>query len=131
MPAPCSQFENLKVVVVETYCESHKPFQTPQLFVFKDDHLYLRTPKHSGKAQRILKNPKIRVAPSDYSGKPKGEWRDAIAKVHNDETMRWVNQAMNRTFGWNRVLALFAEWIKRGCKGMEYVVIEVDFSVRV
>lgn len=128
MPSVRNQFKNLKVIIVETYCENHKPFQTPQLFILNDECLYLRTAKASGKAQRILKNPHIKVAPSDYSGKPKGEWRNAIAKVHNDKAMRWVNKAMNRTFGWSRILALFMEWLKRGGRGIDYVVIEVDFS---
>lgn len=122
-----SQFENLKVVVVETYCQNRKPFQTPQLFILKDKHLYLRTPRQSEKARRILNNPNIRIAPSDYSGKPKGEWQVATAKVHDDASMRWVNKAMNQAFGWSRIMALFREWIRRGCKGIDYVVIEVDF----
>jgi PPOX class probable F420-dependent enzyme len=43
--------------------------------------LYVHTDDSTGKVKRIRRNPKVRLAPSHFRGKPKAEYIDAQAEL--------------------------------------------------
>jgi Pyridoxamine 5'-phosphate oxidase len=71
-PATLSQFDHEKVISVETYRKNGEPVRTPVWFIKENGTLIVHTADTSGKAKRIRRNSKVRVAPSHFRGEPKG-----------------------------------------------------------
>jgi len=82
-PAPFSQFEGENVISLETYRRNGQPVRTPVWFLKEDGTLYVHTDDHTGKVKRIRRNPKVRVAPSHFRGKPKAEYVEAQAVLES------------------------------------------------
>jgi uncharacterized protein len=78
---PFSQFEGEKVISLETYRGNGQPARTPVWFLKENGILYVHTDDSTGKVKRIRRNPKVRVAPSHFRGKPKAEYVDAQAEL--------------------------------------------------
>jgi len=76
-----SQFEGEKVISLETYRRNGQPVRTPVWFLKEDGVLYVHTDNSTGKVKRIRRNPKVRVAPSHFRGKPKAGYVDARAEL--------------------------------------------------
>ena len=66
---------------LETYRKSGSPVRTPVWFLIEDGALYVHTDDSTGKVKRIRRNPNVRIAPSHFRGKPKGEYVDALAEM--------------------------------------------------
>ena len=84
MPAVLSIFEGEGVVSLETYRKNGNPVRTPVWFLSENGALYVHTDDSTGKVKRIRRNPKVRVAPSHFRGKPKAEYIDARAELLTD-----------------------------------------------
>ncbi len=80
-PAPYSQFEGEKVISLETYRRNGQPARTPVWFLKENGILYVHTDDSTGKVKRIRRNPKVRVAPSHFRGKPKADYVEARAEL--------------------------------------------------
>jgi uncharacterized protein len=78
---PLSQFEDEKVISLETYRRNGEPVRTAVWFLKEDGLLYVHTDNSTGKVKRIRRNPKVRVAPSHFRGKPKADYVDARAEL--------------------------------------------------
>ena len=79
-----SQFEGENVISLETYRKNGEPVRTPVWFLEENGILYVHTGESTGKVKRIKRNPKVRVAPSHFRGKPKTEYVDARAELQTD-----------------------------------------------
>ena len=82
-PEALSQFEGEGVISLETYRRNGQPVRTPVWFLKEDGILYVHTDDHTGKVKRIRRNPKVRVAPSHFRGKPKAEYVEAQAVLES------------------------------------------------
>jgi uncharacterized protein len=80
-PEAPSRFEGEKVISLETYRKNGKPVRTPVWFLEENGILYVHTDDSTGKVKRIRRNPKVRVAPSHFRGKPKAEYVEARAEL--------------------------------------------------
>jgi len=80
-PETVSGFEGEKVISLETYRKSGQPVRTPVWFLEENGILYVHTDDRTGKVKRIRRNPKVRVAPSHFRGKPKSEYVEARAEL--------------------------------------------------
>ncbi len=80
-PEALSRFEGEKVISLETYRKNGEPVRTPVWFLEENGILYVHTDDSTGKVKRIQRNPKVRVAPSHFRGKPKAEYVDAQAEL--------------------------------------------------
>ena len=80
-PETVSGFEGEKVISLETYRKNGEPVRTPVWFLIEDGILYVHTDDSTGKVKRIRRNPKVRVAPSHFRGKPKSEYVEARAEL--------------------------------------------------
>jgi hypothetical protein len=96
----------------------------PLLFIIHRDRLYLRTAAHTYKVKRLQHNPKVRVAPSTFRGKLKGEWMEGEARVYDAADMQWVNPLSKRRHGWFKRLIDLRNRFRR----VQFVVIEVVLS---
>ncbi len=100
-----AQFHNRKYLNLVTYRRSGTVVSTPMWFVEEDGVLYARTPARSGKVKRLRDDPRVRVAPSDGRGNPKGAWVDGRARIVVDgaEAER-ANRLVHRKYGWRKKL---------------------------
>jgi PPOX class probable F420-dependent enzyme len=80
-PEAFSRFEGENVISLETYRRNGEPVRTPVWFLKENGILYVHTDDSTGKVKRIRRNPKVRVAPSHFRGKPKAEYVDAQAEL--------------------------------------------------
>jgi uncharacterized protein len=56
----------------------------PVWFLEEDGIIYVHTDDSTGKVKQIRRNPKVRVAPSHFRGKPKADYVDARAELDTD-----------------------------------------------
>jgi PPOX class probable F420-dependent enzyme len=70
-PEAISRFQGEKVISLETYRRNGVPVRTPVWFLIENAILYVHTDDSTGKVKRIRRNPKVRLAPSHFRGKPK------------------------------------------------------------
>jgi PPOX class probable F420-dependent enzyme len=93
------RFPNQKYIVVETFRKSGVGVKTPVWFVEEDGLVWVVTRQMTGKVKRIKNNPKVNIAVSSYSGKPKSEWHSGIATIVTGETEKKIIQKRDKKYG--------------------------------
>ena len=83
MPPP--EIHGQKYICLITFRRTGDPVSTPLWFAEKDDKLYVKTRRDSGKCKRIRNNPRVRVAPCTISGKVTGPEFEAYARILPEE----------------------------------------------
>jgi uncharacterized protein len=86
-PATLSEFKAEKVISLETYRRNGQPVRTPVWFLEEKGVIIVHTDDGTGKVKRIRRNPKIRLAPSSFRGKPKTDYVDGRAELETDPEM--------------------------------------------
>jgi hypothetical protein len=98
-----------KYIALETYRKSGQPVSTPVWFMIENNLVYVVTRSSTGKVKRLRNNQSVRIAPSGYSGDPKGDWMDGKARfVEGAEADRAV-QLRKKKYGLQaRLVGMFA-----------------------
>jgi PPOX class probable F420-dependent enzyme len=104
-----SAFTGHNYLSLETFRKTGVGVRTPLWFAEKDGEFLLYTLADSGKVKRIRNNPRVRVAPSNMSGKLLGDWVDAQARFLDGEEARAANQLLNRKY----LLKAFFDWTSK------------------
>ena len=108
---PFSQFEGEKVISLETYRRNGQPVRTPVWFLKEDGTLYVHTDDSTGKVKRIRRNPKVRVAPSHFRGKPKADYIEAQAELEiSPGTVEKYHSEIYKKYG---LQATFTRFLQR------------------
>jgi PPOX class probable F420-dependent enzyme len=90
-----------RYLVLATYRRSGGEVRTPVWCAAVAGQLVIRTGRHTGKAKRMRANPRVRFAPSDARGRPRGDWRAARARPLTDpEAIRRAEAALAAKYGW-------------------------------
>jgi len=115
-------FLNQSYLNLESYRKTGKPVATPMWFAERNGTLYVYSLADAGKVKRIRNNAKVRVAPSDMRGKPKGEWIEGKAHILDQSGAELGHRLLTEKYGWmKRIGDLFSKLRKR-----ERVVIAID-----
>jgi PPOX class probable F420-dependent enzyme len=85
--------------VLRTFRADGSPVTTPIWLAPHDGRLYGYTPARSWKVRRILRDPQVAVAFSDFDGVPGGEWRPGRARVLPASELRTAKSAMTAKYG--------------------------------
>lgn len=97
---------------LETYRKNGAPVRTPVWFVQEGDSLYVWTQADSGKAKRIRREGRVRIAPCRADGALLGDWMDAHAQADaSPEALAHVQRLMRRKYG---LAFLFFRLLGRG-----------------
>lgn len=76
--------------------------------------LYLYTSANAGKVKRIRATSKVRVAPSDYRGRPVGDWSEGQGRIVSEPAIAQAfNAAMAKKYGLQHYMVRFLSWITR------------------
>ena len=109
-PEAFSRFGGENVISLETYRRNGEPVRTPVWFLEENGVLYVHTDDSTGKVKRIRQNPKVRVAPSHFRGKPKADYVDARAEVETSpETVKKYHSQIYKKYGIQGTLTKFLQ----------------------
>jgi PPOX class probable F420-dependent enzyme len=117
------QFEKQQYLNIETFRKNGKGVKTPVWFAEDGGTLLIWTAADSGKAKRIRRDGKVRVAPSTASGEPIGEWVNAQAIVDEDAAT-YAAEQLRKKYG--IMFNMFAGLGK--ARGTKYTAIKVDLN---
>jgi len=96
-----TRFPGEKYVNLETFRKNGEGVKTPVWFAEEGGELYVRTFSKMGKVKRLRREGRVRIAPCDARGTPKGEWAEAEARIFepgSDEARR-ANRLLNAKYG--------------------------------
>ncbi len=100
-----TELDRSRYLSLATYRTNGAEVATPVWFAAVDDTLYVFTAGESGKAKRLRRSSRARVAPCDARGTPTGAWRDATACIITDPALIARAQAALRAkYGWQKWL---------------------------
>lgn len=102
-----SQLENQDYINLETYKKNGDGVKTPVWFVTDNDKIYIITRSQTGKVKRIKNNPKVKICPCTFSGKPKGQWIKAAAKKVQESEAQKAISLRKKKYGFKALLAGF------------------------
>lgn len=113
-PRALSQFQRENVISLETYRRNGEPVRTPVWFLEENGTLYVHTDDSTGKVKRIRRNPKVRIAPSYFRGKPKAEYVEARAELEtNPGTVKEYYSQIYKKYGLQGTLTKFVQSFSR------------------
>ncbi|WP_448591557.1 PPOX class F420-dependent oxidoreductase [Thermoflexus hugenholtzii] len=105
------RFEGHRYLNLETFRKNGEGVKTPVWFVRDGNTLYVWTLADSGKARRIRRNGRVRIAPCTASGDLLDDWIMARAEVDGSpEALRHVTRLMRSKYG---IAFLLFEWMGR------------------
>ena len=115
---PFKALESHSYARLTTYRRSGEPVPTPVWFAFLGDHVCVFTDVESGKVKRIRNNPRVRLAPSNFRGRPRGEEVGAEARVLDGGERETADRVLREKYGWRyrlvqAVIALLGKSARR------------------
>lgn len=93
------EFQREKYISIESYRRNGEPVRRPVWFVEDNGILYVRTDDTTGKVKQIRRNPKIRIAISNFRGTPKGDWVDATAEIRTGPEVEEKFSMLQKKYG--------------------------------
>jgi PPOX class probable F420-dependent enzyme len=86
-------------IALTTFRKSGAPVITPVWFVLHDNRVLVFTGGVSGKVKRLRKNPRVELAPSDFSGKPLGVAIAGTARILPENEWPDCEQFFRKKYG--------------------------------
>ncbi|GAB4538681.1 MAG: PPOX class F420-dependent oxidoreductase [Anaerolineales bacterium] len=95
------QFENETYLNIETFRKNGDSVKTPVWFSQDGATLWVWTEADSGKAKRVRRESRVRVAPCEANGAVRGTWVEARAQADDSaETLKFVSRRFRQKYGW-------------------------------
>ncbi|MCI0397730.1 MAG: PPOX class F420-dependent oxidoreductase [Chloroflexi bacterium] len=116
-----AQFSGSFFATLETYRRDGTAVRTPLFFVERDEVLYLRSAAQTHKVRRIARDPRVRIVPSAWRGRPLGVWLEGEARLYDAGELPWVNELVKQKYG----LAKRLIDLRSRLRGYRFVVIAV------
>ena len=108
-----AEFAGEKYVNVASYRKNGSAVYTPMWFAEEGGVLYVYSLASAGKVKRIRNNPRIKIAPCDVRGKPKGAWIEALAQIVDESTAEHGHKILNKKYGLMKSLGDFFSKIRK------------------
>ena len=113
-------FQSNRYLCVESFRKDGKGVRTPVWFAGDPvrgvpQKLYVYSEADSGKAKRIRRNSRVRIAPCDVRGKLLGDWIEASAEIVTNEEAGHGMRLLNAKYTpWKQLLDFFSRFKRRG-----------------
>jgi uncharacterized protein len=96
---PLEQFSGRKYIAVESYKKDGTPKVTAVQSIEDAGMVWFRTDPGTWKVRRIRRDPHVRIALSDRSGKPTAAWVDGDAQVVEGEESDRMQKVFRKEYG--------------------------------
>ena len=106
MGAPFPAFDGHQFLRLTTFRKTGVGVPTPVWFVALDGGLGVFTAADSGKVKRIRNEARVRIAPCNFRGTPKGPEQEAAARLVAGEAAERIHAALAAKYGWMFRLAV-------------------------
>jgi PPOX class probable F420-dependent enzyme len=106
-------FAGEKYVNVASYRKNGSAVYTPMWFAEEGGVLYVYSLASAGKVKRIRNNPRVKIAPCDVRGKPKGAWVEALAQIVDEAKAEYAHNLLNKKYGLVKRLGDFFSKIRK------------------
>ena len=101
-------FKGQKYLCLETFRKNGQGVKTPVWFVIFNGIIYVATDTSSGKVKRIQNNKSVKIAPSNFKGKPKGDWIEGVAFFGNESELNQTMLLRNKKYGLlSKIIGIF------------------------
>jgi hypothetical protein len=113
-------FQHNKYLNLESFRKNGQGVRTPVWFAGDSatghpQTLYVYSEAESGKAKRIRRNSRVRIAPCDMRGKLLGDWMEARAEIVTGEEAGRGMRLLNKKYTpWKQLLDFFSKFKRRG-----------------
>jgi PPOX class probable F420-dependent enzyme len=112
------QFQRHKYLNLESFRKNGQGVRTPVWFAGdpatgSPQRLYVYSEAESGKAKRIRRESRVRIAPCDMRGKLLGEWIDARAEIVNGPEAERGLRLLNAKYAWKRLFDVLSRLRRR------------------
>ena len=113
-------FQRNKYLSLESFRKNGQGVRTPVWFagdpaISTPQKLYVYSEADSGKAKRIRRNSRVRIAPCDMRGEMLGDWIEARAEIVADqEAGRGMRLLNGKYVPWKQLLDFFSKFKRRG-----------------
>jgi PPOX class probable F420-dependent enzyme len=87
-----------RYINLETFRRNGAGVKTPVWFAEEGGRLYVYTLAEAGKVKRVRNNGRVRIAPCDFSGGLRGEWREARARIAEGEEAARGQELLRRKY---------------------------------
>lgn len=95
------ELDRHRYLSLATFRKNGAEVRTPVWFAAAGGKLYVFTAGDSGKAKRLRRSPRARVAPCDARGRVRGEWYDATARILTARaSIERGHAALRAKYGW-------------------------------
>jgi PPOX class probable F420-dependent enzyme len=85
-----------KTVLLTTYKRDGTPVDTPVSVAFDGERVFFRSYDRAWKTKRLRRDPRVRVVPATFLGRPRGEAVSARATLLDGEEARTAARALAR-----------------------------------
>jgi PPOX class probable F420-dependent enzyme len=120
------ELDRHRYLSLATFRRNGAEVATPVWFAEAANRLYVFTAGDSGKMKRLRHSPRARVAPCDARGRVGGAWRDATARIIDDERLiRQARAALHAKYGWQLILLDLGARLTGRLPRRAYIEIEV------
>jgi len=105
-----AELDRHRYLSLATFRRSGGEVATPVWFAAEGGALWVVSAGDSGKVKRLRNSPRVRIAPCDARGGPRGPWQEARAQLVTDGArIARGHAALRAKYGWQvRLLDLFA-----------------------
>jgi len=112
-------FQHNRYLNLESFRKSGQGVRTPVWFAGDPvgghpQTLYVYSEADSGKAKRIRRNSRVRIAPCNMRGKLLGDWIEARAEIVTGEEAEHGVRLVTEKYFWKRLFDLFSRFKRRG-----------------
>lgn len=113
-----------RYLLLTTFRRDGTAVSTP-VWVVSDDgeRLLVWTGAATGKAKRLRRDPRVRVAPSDARGRPRGPAVDGRARLVDEAEL--VQRLLREKYGWQKLGLDLLNRVRRGGGGSVYIEVEL------
>lgn len=116
--------EGYRYMSMITYRRSGEGVPTTVWFALVDGRAYLFTGMQTGKAKRIRNNPRVRLTPSNFIGRPKAQSSvEAEARLMDRDEEAVADRALDEKYSWQYRLYHFV--LGRVAPQHEHVYLEL------
>ena len=117
-----------KYISIISYKKNDEEIATPVWFIEKDGILYVITEDDSYKVKRLRNNIRVKVATSNFRGKPKEKYREGNVRFLSNVELDIMKNLFRKKYFWYRFIDHIWERAERKGKRKGAILLEIKID---